>query len=116
MAEVARLRAKASDHQMYSRAPGMSTYAPIPVVVYERAGCCLCEKMLAVVEQLSAEFRLDVQQVDISQDAGLEERFGHEIPVLFVAGRKAFKYRVTAAELRRRFERARVSQRDTPAP
>jgi hypothetical protein len=42
-----------------------------------------------------------VEDVDISGDADLEARYGIEIPVLMIDGRKAAKYRVTASELRR---------------
>lgn len=73
--------------------------------MYERAGCHLCEEMLAVVEDLRSEFSLVVRRVDIGESAELEARFGTEIPVLFVGGRKAFKYRVTAGQLRERIRR-----------
>jgi hypothetical protein len=78
----------------------------IGIVLYERPGCCLCEEMHAVVAELGSEFPLDVACVDVSQDPALEARFGAEVPVLFVAGRKAFKYRVTRQDLRERLRRA----------
>jgi hypothetical protein len=84
----------------------MSTRMPVEVVLYERPGCCLCADMLEIVEELRSEFPLNIACVDISGDPGLEVRFGQEIPVLFVGGRKAFKYRVTARALRQRLERA----------
>ena len=62
--------------------------------------------MKAVVEPVAAECGASVRCVDISGHADLESRFGTEIPVLFVNGRKAFKYRLTAADLRRRLTRA----------
>ena len=40
--------------------------------------------------------------VDISGDAELEARHREQIPVVYVAGRKAFKYRVEPVELARR--------------
>ncbi|MBI3796610.1 MAG: glutaredoxin family protein [Deltaproteobacteria bacterium] len=46
-----------------------------------------------------------LEETDISLDPELEARFGQEIPVLFINGRKAFKYRLTAGELRRRLAR-----------
>ena len=77
--------------------------------MYERAGCHLCEEMLAVVENLRSEFSCVVRRVDIGGNAELEARFGAEIPVLFVGGRKAFKYRVTAEQLRERIRRTLAS-------
>ena len=84
----------------------MSTRTAIDIVLYERPGCCLCEEMLAVVASLEGEFPLEVKRVDISGAPELEARFGAEVPVLFVAGRKAFKYRVDAQRLRDRLQRA----------
>jgi hypothetical protein len=79
----------------------MSTRASIEVVLYERPGCHLCEDMLAVVHQLASEFALDVRCIDVSSDPALEARYGTEIPVLLVAGREAFRGRLTEAALRR---------------
>ena len=61
--------------------------------------------MKAVVAQVQSDTALRVTEVDISTQPELEARFGQEVPVLFVNGRKAFKYRVTAGALRRRLNR-----------
>jgi hypothetical protein len=61
--------------------------------------------MKAVVAPVASEWGATLRLVDISTDQTLESRFGEQIPVLFVNGRKAFKYRVTDAELRRRLRR-----------
>jgi hypothetical protein len=45
-----------------------------------------------------------VREVDIAGDPELEERFGRSIPVLEIAGRPAFKGRLTADELERKLE------------
>jgi hypothetical protein len=85
--------------------------AVVEIVLYERAGCCLCEEMQAVVASLGGEFPLALTRIDIGQDPALEARFGDEVPVLFVAGRKAFTYRVTADTLRERLRRVTAGQR-----
>jgi len=41
-----------------------------------------------------------IDEIDISSDRELEGRYGQEIPVLFVNGRKAAKYRITERELK----------------
>ncbi len=43
-----------------------------------------------------------LRRIDVDSDPGLESLYGAEVPVLLVNGRKAFKYRVAHAELRRR--------------
>jgi thiol-disulfide isomerase/thioredoxin len=75
----------------------------IVLTLYSRPGCHLCEDMKAVVQRVAraAEAPIAVEEIDISTDADLEARYGLEIPVLLVDGRKAAKYRVTEAELAR---------------
>ncbi len=75
---------------------------PIALTLYTRAGCHLCEDMEEILLPVASEFCCAVERVDISSDPTLEARFGQEIPVLFVNGRKAFKYRLSERELRRR--------------
>jgi len=59
--------------------------------------------MKAVVARVVRESPtpVTIDEVDISTDADLEARFGLEIPVLLIDGRKAAKYRVTEGELTR---------------
>ncbi|HXG53211.1 MAG TPA: glutaredoxin family protein [candidate division Zixibacteria bacterium] len=71
------------------------------IVLYTRKGCCLCEEMKEIVRSVTARRALDWREIDVDEDETLRERYGHEVPVLFVNGRKAFKYRVTAKELER---------------
>jgi glutaredoxin len=73
----------------------------IPVTIYSRPGCHLCDDMKAVVHDVARTIPLSVEEIDISNDPALEAEFGLEIPVLFVAGKKAAKYRVGEEELRR---------------
>jgi predicted thioredoxin/glutaredoxin len=76
------------------------------ITIYSRAGCHLCEEMKAVVARttsgLAAAVR--IEEVDISTDPALEARYGLDIPVLTIDGRRAAKYRVTEGELRRLLE------------
>ena len=71
------------------------------LTLYSRPGCHLCDQMKAVVDRVAAREPLAVQVVDIAGDPELEERYGLEIPVLLVNGRKAAKYRIGEEELRR---------------
>lgn len=57
--------------------------------------------MKAVVARVGREVPLMLETIDISTDPELEVRYGLEIPVLLVDGRKAAKYRVSEEELRR---------------
>jgi len=75
----------------------------IVLTLYSRPGCHLCEDMKAVVQRVAraVEAPIKLEEIDISTDADLEARYGLEIPVLLVDGRKAAKYRVTEEELAR---------------
>ena len=78
--------------------------AGIDLTLYSRPDCHLCEDMAQIVEPVARELACSLQHIDISGDAALEARFGHEVPVLVINGRKAFKYRLTEPELRRRLQ------------
>lgn len=57
--------------------------------------------MKAIVELVRRDVPFEFQEIDVSTDATLEERYGLEIPVLEIEGKKAAKYRIGADELRR---------------
>ncbi len=77
----------------------------IELTLYTRDDCQLCREMEQLIEAEMARFGARLERVGIDGDRDLEARFGLEIPVLFVNGRKAFKYRCTPRELRKRLER-----------
>ena len=70
--------------------------------LYTRRDCCLCEEMKGVVRDVAEEVPLEVEEVDVDNEPDLREKFGGEVPVLFIDGRKAFKYRVAARELKKK--------------
>ncbi len=73
----------------------------ISLTLYSRSGCHLCDEMKAVVARVAGAIPLSLQEIDISTDPTLEARYGLDIPVLLVDGKKAAKHRVTEAELTR---------------
>jgi hypothetical protein len=76
-----------------------------------RRDCPLCEEMEEVVRRVTESLpaRVEVRNVDDDQD--LRTAFGEHVPVLLVDGRKAFKYRLTAAQLERRLRAERRRRR-----
>jgi len=72
------------------------------VVLYGKPDCELCDEMKAVVDEVRRTTPFTLEIVDISGDPSLSAAYGLDIPVLTIDGRKAFKYRVEAAALRRR--------------
>ena len=75
----------------------------IRLTIYSRPGCHLCEVMKETVASAVRASRAEasIDEVDISMDADLEARYGLEIPVLMVDGRKTAKYRVSERDVRR---------------
>jgi hypothetical protein len=81
------------------------------LTLYSRPGCHLCDEMKATIVEAAASIPLTLEQVDISSDPELERRYGLEIPVLLIDGRKVAKFRVGRADLLRML-RARQPEAD----
>ena len=77
----------------------------IELILYTRNDCELCREMEEVIAGELPKFDARVQRIEIDGNPDLEAKFGIEVPVLFVNDRKAFKYRCTAKELRKRLMR-----------
>ena len=87
---------------------GTASTSEPAIVVYSRRDCCLCDEALAEIEAARASIAFSLRVVDVDGDPALVEKYGHEVPVVEIDGRKAFKYRLTTRELLRRL-RARRS-------
>jgi len=77
----------------------------IDLILYTRNDCELCHEMERVIAAELPKFDAKIQRVAIDGNSELEARYGTEVPVLFVNDRKAFKYRCTPRELRKRLLR-----------
>lgn len=75
------------------------------ILLYTRKGCCLCEEMKEVIRKVAGEISFEMKEIDVDTAPDLREKYGSEVPVLFINGRKAFKYRVREEELRKRLKR-----------
>jgi glutaredoxin len=76
------------------------------LTIYSKPDCHLCDEMKAIVRGvLHGRADLSLEEIDISNDLALLDRYGLEIPVLMIDGRKVAKYRVTEAEILRRIEK-----------
>jgi hypothetical protein len=61
--------------------------------------------MKAIIRDVSLKIPLDLEEINVDGSAELREKFSDEVPILFVDGRKAFKYRMTKAELEKQLGR-----------
>ena len=76
------------------------------VEIFSKPGCHLCQEAKALLQELQASHSFLLREVDISTRADLLERYAEEIPVVFINGRKAFKYRVDPKQFVRRLRGA----------
>lgn len=72
------------------------------VVLYTKPGCHLCDVAKGILERVGRRIRFRLVTVNIEESADLQTRFGDQIPVIFVNGRKAFKYKVDPAILEKK--------------
>lgn len=73
--------------------------------LYTRRGCHLCEEMKQVIRQVAEKISFEIREIDVDGSEDLKAQFGQEVPVLFINDRKAFKYRTTAEELKKKLGR-----------
>ena len=69
------------------------------LVLYSRKDCCLCEDMKTIINSVAKKIPLSLEEIDVDTSTELRNAYGEEVPVLYIDGRKAFKYNVTAREL-----------------
>lgn len=62
------------------------------VIVYSRKQCHLCDLVKETLARLQPGAGFVWREVDIDADPGLRQKYNEEVPVVFIDGRKAFKY------------------------
>ena len=67
----------------------------VPVTLYTRANCPLCEKAKAAIH--SSGIEVDLTEVDIDQDPALRELYTDDVPVILVDGKEAFRHSIDPA-------------------
>jgi glutaredoxin len=75
---------------------------PRTVVVYSRKGCHLCEVVKESLSKLSRRGGFIWREIDVDADTELRRQYNDEVPVVFIDGRKAFKYRMDEQEFLRK--------------
>jgi glutaredoxin len=79
---------------------------PRDVTLYTRPGCHLCEEAKVAIAPLLREFGAVLHEVNIHENAELEERYGNDIPVILIGQHKAAKHRVDITQFRRQLHEA----------
>jgi glutaredoxin len=71
------------------------------VVLYGRAGCCLCDEARTVLLRARDEFEFDFEERDIEHDETLFREYLERIPVVTIDGVEKFELFIDGAELAR---------------
>jgi glutaredoxin len=72
------------------------------ILVYSRKGCHLCDVVKQTLLRLQRSAEFTWKEVDIDSDPTLREKYNEEVPVVFIDGRKAFKYQLDERDFLRR--------------
>jgi len=64
------------------------------VVLYSRRGCHLCDVVKQTLTHAHGKAEFVWREVDIDDDFKLRQEYNDQVPVVFIDGRKAFKYRM----------------------
>jgi glutaredoxin len=71
------------------------------VVLYSRKNCHLCDVVKATLARLEKRGGFTWKEVDVDSDPDLQQKFTDEVPVVFIDGKKAFKYRMAERDFLR---------------
>ncbi len=71
------------------------------VILYSRAGCHLCDVVKDTLTRAAARAEFQWRIVDIDSDPELRRLYNEEVPVVFIDGRKAFKYQMAERDFLR---------------
>ena len=70
------------------------------VRLYSKEGCCLCSEAKDLLLKLSPRYDLEVQEVYITSDEALFEKYKYLIPVIEIGGEVGLAGRIEEESLR----------------
>ena len=77
------------------------------IELFSRPSCHLCDEAKKVIREAARRHKFDFVERNVDDNPNWQSEYGHEVPVVLVNGRKAFKYSVSPAALERYFDAAR---------
>lgn len=83
------------------------------VTFYTRPGCHLCEEAKAAILASICADEIEIEEIDIDEDAELYERYKYDIPVILINGVKAFKHKINPREFQKKFQRLSQKSRES---
>jgi glutaredoxin len=64
----------------------------VQVLIYSKPGCHLCDDVKDRLHAMQQHHDFELREINILEDQAAFEQFQYEIPVVFINGKKAFKY------------------------
>ncbi|MBI5232841.1 MAG: glutaredoxin family protein [Deltaproteobacteria bacterium] len=71
------------------------------VEFYGRKDCAQCRDVSLVIGKVKRDIPFQLKEIDITANEDLLRRFKEDIPMVFINGKKAFKFRIDETEFRR---------------
>ena len=81
---------------------GSTHNPPKRLTLYGAAGCHLCENATRVLARVREDVPFELEEIDITGNPELEERYRERIPVVLVDGEEVFTHFVHPDGLRKR--------------
>ncbi len=80
--------------------------AIIPTLTfYTKDDCHLCDVAMEIVLKVNKTLEFNIEKVDITATEELMNEFGEKIPMIYVNGKPAFKYKVDEVSLIEKIKR-----------
>lgn len=79
----------------------------VRVTLYSKPGCHLCEDVRAVLDDLKDSHHFEIEEIDITRDQVLFERYCYEIPILLYDGEEVGRGRISEQDVRTALESRR---------
>ena len=84
----------------------LAAAGPREITFYTRSRCHLCDEAKAAIAPLLSGCDATLREVNIDEDEVLLERYGSDVPVIFIGSRKAAKHGVDVGQFRRQLREA----------
>lgn len=83
----------------------------VKVEIYSKRGCCLCKKARKLLDKVNADMPFTFKEVDISASEDLLRKYKEDTPLVFINGKKAFKFKIDEIEFRKRLRIEQIKDR-----
>lgn len=80
------------------------------LIVYSRAGCHLCDELLAELASMTAGGPVRVRVVDVDSDPVMRRRYGFDVPVVLADGEVLCRHRLDAGAVAEWLQRLRFAE------